>query len=89
MNGSCDEYTPPYRKFRMTGVLLPYICSPWILLQRLKANYREDGGVISPEVYGKANVTTVEECIEAVKRVGLPVMIKVGTMLSYHFRGCI
>ena len=31
---------------------------------------------IPPELYEKANIKTVEQCIEQIKRVGLPVMIK-------------
>lgn len=42
----------------------------------LTVDYKKEGGIIPPATYNAANVSTVEECIAAVKRVGLPVMIK-------------
>ncbi|KAH9255170.1 hypothetical protein BASA81_006610 [Batrachochytrium salamandrivorans] len=41
----------------------------------LVCNYKRDGEIAS-DVYRAANITSVEECIAAVNRVGLPVMIK-------------
>eukprot|EP00924_Labyrinthula_sp_SR-Ha-C_P016633 snap_masked-scaffold_6-processed-gene-10.9-mRNA-1 protein AED:0.05 eAED:0.05 QI:0/-1/0/1/-1/1/1/0/2208 len=41
----------------------------------LKTNYK-DSGKIPPELYAQANVATKEDCIKAVKEVGIPVMIK-------------
>ena len=43
----------------------------------LRCNYKESGGHIPDDIYNAANVTTVEQCKQAVTRVGLPVMIKV------------